>query len=248
MLEFSPAGYGHLLTAIKTHGYRTIPFDAAVQTTEPSRRLLLRHDIDFSLDYAHAMATQEAAMGLTATYFVMLRSPMYNLMSRHNATRLRDIAAMGHAIGLHFDAAYNQGSERSLAAWIRFEAETLSALAATPVTAFSLHQPSPEVLQQNILIEGLVNTYHPTQLAAFTYLSDSNRDWRGKDPIALMQAGTPHIHLLTHPMWWMNENPTTHGCWDDVIALNFSRMQEQLLATERAYGEKRRIQIGPAAP
>ncbi|MFZ4541505.1 MAG: hypothetical protein ACOYNL_06805 [Rickettsiales bacterium] len=247
MLPFTPTGYSQLLNALRANHYRSITCDQLAAARDSGEKaVLIRHDVDMSLDYAHAMGQLEIEHCITSTYFVMLRSPLYNLWSRHNARRLREIVAMGHAIGLHFDAAFTQGSERTIEEWIRFEVATLASLADAPVVAFSLHQPTQVVLDQKIQLPGLINTYHPQHLAGFTYLSDSNRDWRGKDPLSLIKGGEPNIQLLVHPLWWMNQNPTTQGCWDDVITLNFQRMQEQLLATERAYGEARTFSLKPA--
>ena len=240
MVAFSPSGYAELLDTITAYGYRTIGYDEA--HTADKKALLLRHDIDFSMDYAHAMARIEADKGIRATYFVMLRSPVYSLLSRHSSRLLREIVAMGHHIGLHFDAAFEQGPERSQEAWLRFESETLSTLANTPVTAFSLHQPTQAMIDARITIEGMVNTYHPEHTQGFTYISDSNRDWRGKDPVALLATGG-NIQLLIHPMWWISPAATPEACWDHVIALNFERAQEQMLKTERAYGPARRIAL-----
>src|SRR5213075_2207995 len=44
--------------------------------------LLLRHDVDMSLDAALAMAELEAERGVAATYFLMTRGEFYNLDAR----------------------------------------------------------------------------------------------------------------------------------------------------------------------
>jgi hypothetical protein len=237
---FSPEGYAALLDAARAKSYQMIGYDAVKNAARPS--LLLRHDIDFSMEYARHMARIEADKGIKSTYFVMLRSPIYSLCSRRSSQLLREIVAMGHHIGLHFDAAFTQGPERTQEEWLRFEAQALSTLANAPITAFSLHQPTQAMIDAKIEIEGMVNTYHPEHLQGFEYISDSNRDWRGKNPFSLMEAGV-NIQLLIHPMWWMSEAKTTQACWDEVIALNFEHAQNQILATERAYGKMRTLNI-----
>ncbi len=239
-ISFSPEGYAALLDKAKIHGYQCIGYNAALHAKIPS--LLLRHDIDFSMEYAHSMARIEADNGVKATYFVMLRSPVYSLCSRRSAHLLREIVAMGHDIGLHFDAAFTQGEEKSQEEWLRFEAHTLSTLANAPVTAFSLHQPTQEMIDAKIEIDGMVNTYHPEHVKGFEYISDSNRDWRGKD-LGDMLASGANIQLLIHPMWWMSRAATTQACWDEVIALNFEQAQKQILSTERAYGPARSLKL-----
>ncbi len=243
MFEFSPRAFDDLLRSIHGHGYRVLTFDQ-LKADRPagSKVLLLRHDVDVSMDYAYAMARHEAQQGVRATYFVMLRSPLYNLWSRHAVQSLRAIVAMGHAIGLHFDASA-VGPEKSLKLWIRLEVDALEALVDAPVRAFSLHQPAPEIIAQQLEIAGLINTYHHGQMAGFHYISDSNRKWLGHEPLAALTAGFDALHLLLHPIWWMRAGGSVADCWDDAILLNFVRAQEQLLATERAYGPARQFRI-----
>jgi hypothetical protein len=243
MFDFSPGAYDNLLRATQTHGYRTLTCDALATAPRPAGKLLLlRHDVDVSMDYALAMAELEARLGVHATYFVMLRSPLYNLWGRHAVKTLRAIVGLGHAIGLHFDAVV-PGAEKTVSEWIAFEAATLAVLAQAPVRAFSLHQPTPEIIAQNIVVPGMLNTYHPEQLAGFHYISDSNRVWRGLDPFATLAAGHEALHYLLHPIWWMRGGGSVADCWDDALALQFTRTQEQLLATERAYGAARQMRI-----
>ena len=45
--------------------------------------------------------------GIQSTYFIMLRSPVYNLFSRENSEYLKKIIGFGHHIGLHYDDAYD---------------------------------------------------------------------------------------------------------------------------------------------
>jgi hypothetical protein len=74
---FDLAHYGELLAAAKSGGYRFAGFDH-----EPAPGdLLLRHDVDLSLDAALTLAGLEAEAGVQATYFLMTQSIFYNLAS-----------------------------------------------------------------------------------------------------------------------------------------------------------------------
>src|SRR4029079_3004178 len=70
---FELAHYRELLQAAKAGGYRFAFFD------RPPERwtVLLRHDVDLSLDAALATAELEAEAGAVATYFLMTRSEFY---------------------------------------------------------------------------------------------------------------------------------------------------------------------------
>jgi hypothetical protein len=239
MINFSISGYKKLLQLIISNSYDCILFARAANVRENSSFTLLRHDIDVSIEFAYQIAKLEADVGLKSTFFVMLRSPMYNLWSRYNTALLWKIRDLGHDIGLHFDAEFSQQSEEPVEQQIAFEVQTLSTLAKAPVQAFSLHQPTQEIIAQQISIDGLVNTYHPDHIGAFEYISDSNRDWRGKDIESVLSEAKQNVQILTHPMWWASDGQTTQDCWDDAITRNFAHEQKQILETERAYGTKR---------
>ena len=65
--------------------------------------LLIRHDIDFSVDFAHKLALFESELGIQSTYFLMLTSNMYNLISLENQKLVRSIIKLGHKVSIHFD-------------------------------------------------------------------------------------------------------------------------------------------------
>jgi hypothetical protein len=175
---FDLAHYAELLAAAKTGGYRFAFFDR-----EPaSGDLLLRHDVDLSLDAALALAELEAEAGAQATYFLMTRSVFYNLASpegEHALTRLREL---GHHVGLH--AVYPQ-----LELDDRFD----------PVVAW--HNPDPEFMREPL--DGAVNVMQPGYFDPDHYRSDSNQHWRSGCPHAELAAGGfEWLQLLTHPEIW----------------------------------------------
>ena len=53
--------------------------------------LLLRHDVDFSLEFAHKLASLEFNQDIRATYFLMLTSNMYNLVSSEHKQMVKEI-------------------------------------------------------------------------------------------------------------------------------------------------------------
>src|SRR5581483_949507 len=76
--DFSLTGYRALLTQLAERGYRVRGYDDA----EPDRpHLILRHDLDMSLEAAVPVAEIEHELGMKSCYFVLLRTEMYNLWS-----------------------------------------------------------------------------------------------------------------------------------------------------------------------
>ena len=247
-LDFSIAGYHRLLDSLAGRGYTTITF-SEIASNRASLPCLLRHDVDASTDFAVRMAEVEAARGVRSTYFVMMRSTLYNVLNRRGCADVRRILDLGHDVGLHFDASHPAAlNAASLTGQISEEMHLLSTVTGRAVTAFSLHQPNAEVLTQSLDVNGAVNAYALDE--RFVYVSDSNRDWRGRDVMALIADGKP-LQILAHPMWWICEDPHVWDCWDAALLQNFARQQEWLRATERAYGPPRRMRLdreGAGAP
>ena len=85
--------YRELLEAAQAGGYRFAFFEGAPQPGD----LLLRHDVDLSLDAALRMAELEADAGAQATYFLMTGSVFYNLDSHEGEHAMRGCASSATA-------------------------------------------------------------------------------------------------------------------------------------------------------
>ena len=176
---FELGHYAELLDAARAGGYRFAAFDA------PPRRgdLLLRHDVDLSLDAALRLAELERSHGATATYFLMTESVFYNLASREGAGAIARLRDLGHRVGLH--AVYPNAALDE-----RFD----------PVVAW--HNPDPEYMSS--AITGAVNVMQHGYFDPATYRSDSNQHWRSGCPHAELRAGAfTWLQLLTHPEIWV---------------------------------------------
>src|SRR4051794_10657819 len=93
--DLTLGGYDALLRTALDAGYAFRPFH---DPGDAARVLLLRHDIDADLGAAVALGEIEARLGVGATYFVMLRSPVYNLFSRAGDRDVRRLVDLGHDI------------------------------------------------------------------------------------------------------------------------------------------------------
>jgi hypothetical protein len=205
--NFSLEGYCELLSAFKDTGYSFCEFEEIdYRLGEEQPFLLLRHDIDISLRPALEIAHIEYELGVQATYFVLLRSPFYNLLSRPNADIMLQIHRYGHQLALHVDlAAYDGDYARALT-----EVDILSKFYPYINTQLaSLH--SPYSLDQ-IPIESyrqLHNVYGPALRSDIAYISDSTGRWLYGHPLnSEAFSRQKPIQLLTHPIWWSQDGET----------------------------------------
>jgi hypothetical protein len=256
IMGFSIAKYCDLLRNGISSGYDFIGFHEVGpigQTVSRDNNLcLLRHDVDADVSAALVMAKIERQLDVSATYFLMLRSPLYNLMGRKNHMMVEEILDLGHAIGLHydqgFDAMRNWTAARTATA-IEEEAQWMEKQFNTKVSSVSFHQPSSTILQANIDTGTRINTYDRSRLVNFDYFSDSNRQFKlaelakGNIENSFSVLFPRNLQLLIHPMWWVYNDKSTDAVWDRAINSNLQTMQEQLVETERAYGIPRQVDI-----
>jgi hypothetical protein len=209
----------------------------ADHATAPAWSVLWRHDLDFSVHRALALARIEADEGTRATYFVQLHSPFYNALEAEIAAGIREIVELGHELGLHFDPHfYERGAgEQELGR----ERALLEELFETPVSAFSLHNPSLNGWRDDRdVVAGMVNAYGPFVSTHYAYASDSHGYWR-HEPLAEVLEGAKHerLQVLTHPEWWVPEPLTPRDrvsrAIDGRAARQHSRYEEVIAQLQR---------------
>ena len=172
--------------------------------------VLWRHDIDVSPHRALAQARIEHGEGVCATYFVWLHSPFYNALEVEVVERLREIDALGHEVGLHFDPAFyglrpdhRAESDRRM----REESAILESLLGHPIWSVALHNPGVCGWQdvEDDDLAGLVHATGRSIRSRFTYCSDSGGRWRFQQLEDVLRGGAPRLQVLTHPEWWVPE-------------------------------------------
>ena len=202
--EFTETAYADLLgQLLLTHRFE--PFG----TSATGPHVLWRHDIDFSVHRAVALARLEAERGIVATYFVLLHSPFYNVLERGILDRVRLIADLGHRLGLHFEAGFYADRRRAaLTEDLVFERQLLERLTGADVNVFSFHNPALDgsLAIDDDVLAGMINTYGRTIQDRYRYVSDSNGFWRLTHLPSLLRDEDPaNLHVLTHPEWWTPE-------------------------------------------
>ena len=219
--DFQLSGYGRNLKAALESGYRFVSFEK-IGREELDLSCVLRHDVDSELLGCGPMLDVERSLGVRATYFVMTRSTAYNLFSVEGRAAVERILADGHALGLHFMGELCEGdTPADIAEKVRREAEWLKSEFGKAIHAVSFHQPSQAVLDGQVEIPGLVNTYNRVQMGAYFYVSDTNMQWRHEHPVDIFTRKLyPRLQLLIHPIWWTPRLRTVRQKWMDVLQGN----------------------------
>jgi hypothetical protein len=202
--EFSLDHYRELLGAAKAGGYRWGGFD---RPPEPGV-VILRHDVDLSLDGALALAEVEAEEDAWSTWFLMTRSIFYNLASSEGERAIERLRGLGHRVAHH-------------AVWPRVDLDDRF----DRVVAW--HNPDPEYMSAPI--DGSVNVMSPPFFDPEHYRSDSNQHWRHGCPHADLERGAfEWLQLLTHPEIWAFPGGTMRESMESMLDADRAARLEHL--------------------
>lgn len=208
---FTLSHYAEICRLLVQNGYRSIFYDEDEASRDFIRVVILRHDVDQSLEQALRVAEIEYTCGLKSTFFVWIRSPFYNVFEASQSEIVRRLLTLGHQVGLHFDeTAYNLPTLEDLNRAVDREARILSSFFEIPMRVVSMHRPSQRILESDINLDGFINVYQGRFFKEYKYLSDSRRNWREGCVCSVLSRGTyPRLHLLTHAFWWTEQEVLT---------------------------------------
>jgi hypothetical protein len=177
--------YKEIIELAKDNSYLICP----VKDYSNQRKvILLRHDIDFSLEYAYELANVEYDLGVCSSYYVYLHSELYNALSPKSMGMLRAMKEMGHEIGLHYDSNHYMAFEdEMLRYWLYQQDNKIDTLTMTQ------HFPASN--------KKMTYFKDPNDLP-IKYIADSGRNWREKC-ICQWIGKQDRLHVNIHPEWWV---------------------------------------------
>ena len=197
-MAFCKDDFVELITRFKAGGYTFRRFTDPVA----QRTVVLRHDIDFSVEYAVEMAELEARLGVVATYFFMLTGHAYNLLHKDSRRAVSAIRAMGHSVSLHFDPTVHE----DVVAGFEEEKSAIEPITG-PLSVVSIHRPGEFLTNGRSL--SVPHTYEKRYFEELKYISDSGGAFSYGYPTddAAFAEGKP-MHVLIHPIWWIAPGET----------------------------------------
>ena len=206
--NFTMDHYEYICSLISNSLYRNICFDENYCKDE--KVIIIRHDVDQSLETSLKMAEIENRYGIKSTYFIWLTSPFYNIFEKSYSKIIYKIIGLGHKIGLHFDeSSYDIKKVRDLNNYINLESTIIENYFNIKLSVVSMHKPSKWILENDLELNYYINTYSKEYIDEFKYISDSRMEWREECICNTIQNNKyDKIHLLIHPFSWDFEGKT----------------------------------------
>lgn len=220
---FSFAYYRQMLETAQESGYSVTSF-ADYDSSRP-RTIIMRHDVDYTLNGVLELATIEHELGASASYLFRVHAHEYNIFTPHVYALIRHIRSLGHDIGLHFEAsAVGRALGLSPDAVLRKEKALMELVFDAPVVTGSEHRDishdvhrtppfrdSHDIYSFGFRYYGMDEAY----TKEMKYLSDSNGFWREGD-LAQHLGKHERLQVLIHPDWWFESDlllkgPYAHG-------------------------------------
>ncbi len=234
----TPKRYYEFLENAKISGYKFFP--VFEYKTECDKKIILRHDVDFSLEYALEMAKIENELNIVSTYYVMISGEFYNILDAESLQYIFEIKSLGHEVGLHFsNNSLNifQTKEESLLHQINI----LSSIIDSRIYSYSQHDPTKDGLL-DIKLENLINAYDLLK-ENFNYISDSGMMWYKNTFEESINGTFRNLYILAHPITWCSNNPQdlikTLKELSDLYSKKINNTYERFISEQYDYWNRR---------
>ena len=189
--------------------------------------VILRHDVDFSLESALKMAEIENSLGIQSTFFILFQSEFYNPFSPYSITLIKKIVNLGHSLGLHFDESIISENNIDPLEIIRSEIDTMQKHYGTLIKIISRHNPAINPNSSLKLPDDIVNAYSEKFTADRKYLSDSVQNWR-EGCFCKHYKEHKKMQILIHPIWWTLEGKNRKDIMNSLVGGELDNHKKQV--------------------
>jgi len=172
--------------------------------------LIVRHDVDWSIETAYELFLIEKDIGVISTYYLLLTSELYNPFSKRSRAMIEEMLTNGFEIGIHFDiTAYSSRDNDELLGYMQREIDMFDRLYDYKIESYSMHGPSlTNVYLKN---HNMIDAYNPSIFNNDCYISDSSFSFRGKNPYEFVEMSKQGlVQFLTHPDQYFSKNKISH--------------------------------------
>ena len=209
--SYSLEHYREILKRAKQLGYRMPKLSEVAGGSVSGRWFLIRHDIDITPWAALTLANLEHEEGVHTSYYYRFHASTYNLMDAEVIASVKEVAAMGHEVGLHYEPGFFTDAGRDPVEGARAEIALLEDLIGAKTRSIAQHQPAQGPLLAEISKEHPC-AYQEALVRDIPYFGDSGFHWR-EGCICTKLGQHDRLHTLIHPHSW-----TISGkAWQDVL-------------------------------
>ena len=182
---FTLEHYKETIELAKDKGYEITPVTGY---DEQKKTIVLRHDVDWSLENAYELANIEYDLGVQSSYYIFMHSATYSALAPKSMAMIQQIYKMGHEIGLHYDSRYS----------LSHEIDLLTRIIGHAISSCSQHfiDATSKETYQGILDAADLD---------MKYISDSGRNWR-EGCLCTNIGKHKKMHVLIHPEWWVSDS------------------------------------------
>jgi len=234
--DFSQRHYEEILRQFLAENYTFSPFEDIVSRFPQNRCVVLRHDIDHSLEYALELAEIEHSLGISATYFVLLHTEFYNACSVESVAIIRKISALHHEIGLHYDTSYYRKYCADAVQAITKDVELLSDIVGKETRIGSQHNVIGSPFDEEIRKILPIDAYNFLSYKGMIYISDSGMKWR-KECVCQLIDKADYIQVALHPLYWRVPGNTMKEKFDRIIEHEMNKVKTLYHTTYDYYQE-----------
>lgn len=228
MRDFTTHRFRDLIVSLKESGYSFVTFDQYIRGPNPTRLVILRHDVDLRPGRAAATAAIEAELGIKGTYYFRI------VPGSWDPDIVVSIGRLGHEIGYHYEDLTLAGGDTGLALEL-FRRHLDMIRSVWPVSTVCMHgSPLSEWDNRDLWrirsyrdFGVLGEPYFDVDFTQVGYLTDTGRRWDGKsvsvrdklesaargrhrstqDVIRSVEEGTlpSQLMITVHPQRWTND-------------------------------------------
>ena len=180
----------------------------------PHDFLIMRHDVEFSVERALKIAQLDEANGITSVFFFQVISGAYNPFSVINRAKINKISDLGHEVGLHFYVTHISPNDMSdLEKQFQIQKNLFETGLGLDCKSFSFHRPPKWVLEiRDDTLFGVKNAYGASYFEFSScpqdiiYIADSGHKWNYGYPSD--NLGKAKLQILIHPDEWCENGST----------------------------------------
>lgn len=217
--QFNKKNYFKFLNSFKKLGYKFVNF----KNIKQKKNIILRHDVDFSLDLAKEIAIWDKNLNISSYFFFQYDSPFYNLLTPKNINTLKFIKEQNHTVGFHITIKKENEIKRELSLFSKL-------LAIHDIKfdrIFSIHKVGTK--KQKLNISNYKNFYKNKSLKI--YYADSGGVFRFGNPLMdkeiIINKSTFQLNL--HPVWWvLDKNKTKKQKIEHTKKLVINSLNDEL--------------------